>query len=177
MPVMWSTASHPSALPSTCSSAPMSATHGSTRAAHRSTSSFACRLSRRTTYPRASNSRTVAWPITPLPPVTRTLMWASQGRMGARASYPSFPALVLLSQPLRPEGLLKGIFAIIAVAALMLAACAKASGPVVIATAGPWNESYGASHKRGVELAVEELNKKGGVANRPIRLIDRNDEG
>lgn len=58
-----------------------------------------------------------------------------------------------------------------------LAACRPPSTPVVIATAGPWAQMYGAMHRRGVQLAVEELNREGGVAGRPIRLVERDDAG
>lgn len=61
--------------------------------------------------------------------------------------------------------------------ALTLTACRPSTDPVVIATAGPWKESYGAMHKRGVDLAVEEVNRAGGIAGRRLELVDRDDGG
>lgn len=61
--------------------------------------------------------------------------------------------------------------------AMLGAACARDASPVVIGAAGPWTESYGEMDKRGVELAVEEINARGGVRGRPLRVIERDDQG
>ncbi|MFN8582620.1 MAG: ABC transporter substrate-binding protein [Gemmatimonadaceae bacterium] len=55
--------------------------------------------------------------------------------------------------------------------------CAKDSSPIWIGTAGPWDAGYGQMNKRGIDLAVEEINSKGGIRGRPLRLLSRNDEG
>lgn len=52
-----------------------------------------------------------------------------------------------------------------------------ASEPVVFGAAGPWSQGYGAMNKRGMELAVAELNAAGGVGGRPLQLLSRDDEG
>jgi branched-chain amino acid transport system substrate-binding protein len=57
----------------------------------------------------------------------------------------------------------------------MLAACAGPTADVTLGAAGPWNEGYGAMNKRGIDLALEEINSKGGVRGRPLRLIARDD--
>jgi branched-chain amino acid transport system substrate-binding protein len=56
-----------------------------------------------------------------------------------------------------------------------LVACAGQPADVTLGAAGPWNEGYGAMNKRGIDLAVEELNANGGVRGRPLRLIARDD--
>jgi branched-chain amino acid transport system substrate-binding protein len=62
------------------------------------------------------------------------------------------------------------------VAALGLA-CAPPSDAVVIAAAGNWDAGYGAMNKRGIELALEQVNAEGGIAGRPLRAVMRNDKG
>ncbi len=57
-----------------------------------------------------------------------------------------------------------------------LAGCSRDAAPVVIATAGPWQQANGAMHKRGVDLAVEHINGAGGINGRPLKLIERDDE-
>lgn len=56
-------------------------------------------------------------------------------------------------------------------------ACSGDASPVYIGAAGPWTELYGQANKRGIELAVEEVNARGGVDGRPLRLVQRDDEG
>lgn len=64
------------------------------------------------------------------------------------------------------------------VAALVaLAACAPADAGVRIAAAGNWDEAYGEMHKRGIDLAMEQINQEGGVGGRPLRMVLRNDKG
>ena len=64
------------------------------------------------------------------------------------------------------------------VAALVaLASCSRSRGPVLIAAAGNWNESYGEMNKRGIDLALEEINQRGGAGGRPIQLLSRDDKG
>ena len=63
--------------------------------------------------------------------------------------------------------------------ALLLAgsvlACAGQPADVTLGAAGPWNEGYGAMNKRGIELALEEINAQGGVRGRPLKLLARDD--
>jgi branched-chain amino acid transport system substrate-binding protein len=70
---------------------------------------------------------------------------------------------------------------LLAIGVAAAAACARVraggEGEIVLGAAGPWNEGYGAMNKRGMELAVAEINAAGGVGGRPLRLRDRNDEG
>lgn len=63
--------------------------------------------------------------------------------------------------------------------ALLLAgfvlACAGQPADVTLGAAGPWNEGYGAMNKRGIDLAIDEINANGGVRGRPLRLLARDD--
>ncbi|MBK6488893.1 MAG: ABC transporter substrate-binding protein [Gemmatimonadetes bacterium] len=64
------------------------------------------------------------------------------------------------------------------VALLVLpAACTPAHEGLLIAAAGNWDEGYGEMNKRGIDLAIEEINQEGGVAGRPLRIAMRNDKG
>lgn len=67
-------------------------------------------------------------------------------------------------------------------AAVVLAASAagcnrSSSGPIVIGAAGPWEAAYGAMNRRGIELAVAEINRSDAARKRPLRVIFRDDEG
>jgi len=83
---------------------------------------------------------------------------------------------------LRP-GILVSSHTRAALAALLLGAiasgCRRAErdSAVVLGAAGPWSEGYGAMNKRGIDLAVAEINAAGGVRGRPLRIEDRNDNG
>jgi branched-chain amino acid transport system substrate-binding protein len=56
-------------------------------------------------------------------------------------------------------------------------ACSRSSQPIVVGAAGPWKEAYGAMNKMGIDLAVEEINARGGVRRRPLQVIEQDDEG
>lgn len=64
-----------------------------------------------------------------------------------------------------------------AIVLLALGACASSESGVLIAAAGNWDAGYGEMNKRGIDLAIEQINRDGGVRGRPLRLIDRNDKG
>src|ERR1700741_2942992 len=69
--------------------------------------------------------------------------------------------------------------AISAIAALVFAAQAQAAEPIKIGLSGPFtggSSSMGVSMRDGVKLAVDEINKKGGVLGRQIVLVERDDE-
>jgi branched-chain amino acid transport system substrate-binding protein len=63
----------------------------------------------------------------------------------------------------------------VALALLAATACRSTSGPILIGLAGPFTDPVGAPMKRAAELAVEEINAQGGVAGRPMQLVERND--
>ena len=63
-------------------------------------------------------------------------------------------------------------------ALLAVAACGGGgSGDVVFGMAGPFQEGFGAANRRGVELAVAEINAAGGVDGRELRIEFRDDRG
>ena len=64
-------------------------------------------------------------------------------------------------------------------ATTMLTAPAFAADAIKIGLSGPFtggSASMGVSMRDGVRLAVEEINKAGGVLGRPLQLIERDDE-
>lgn len=61
--------------------------------------------------------------------------------------------------------------------ALLVAACGTDSRPVTIAAAGPWAQPFGDMNKKGVELAVAQIDDSGGVRGRKLQLIERDDRG
>ncbi|MEP7381822.1 MAG: ABC transporter substrate-binding protein [Gemmatimonadota bacterium] len=67
--------------------------------------------------------------------------------------------------------------ALAATALLSAAACSPERDGVLIAAAGNWDEGYGVMNKRGIDLAVEQINQEGGVWGRPLRVTMRNDKG
>src|SRR5262245_36090413 len=55
--------------------------------------------------------------------------------------------------------------------------CAGGRAPILLGSAGPWDQSYGEMNKRGIDLAVDEINARGGVRGRPLEVVFRSDEG
>src|SRR5437879_9146163 len=56
---------------------------------------------------------------------------------------------------------------------------AYAADPIKVGLSGPFtggSSSMGVSMRDGVKLAVDEINKAGGVLGRPIQLVERDDE-
>ncbi|MDR3515689.1 MAG: ABC transporter substrate-binding protein [Azospirillaceae bacterium] len=67
----------------------------------------------------------------------------------------------------------------IILAALAAATPTRAADPVKIGLSGPFtggSSSMGVSMRDGVKLAVDEVNRAGGVLGRPIALIERDDQ-
>ena len=59
-----------------------------------------------------------------------------------------------------------------------LAGCSGGAGTTVtIGAAGPWGERYGVMNRRGIELAIEEVNAKGVIPGRTLRVVARDDRG
>lgn len=63
------------------------------------------------------------------------------------------------------------------VAVLLLAACGDESAPLYIGAAGPWSRDVGAATRRGIELAIEEIDAAGGVHGRKVQAVMRDDGG
>ena len=63
--------------------------------------------------------------------------------------------------------------------AVFLSGAAFAADPIKIGLSGPFtggSSSMGVSMRDGVKLAVDEINKAGGVMGRKIALVERDDE-
>jgi branched-chain amino acid transport system substrate-binding protein len=61
--------------------------------------------------------------------------------------------------------------------ACALAACARDSSTYTIASASPSNEAYGLMSRQGTELAVDAINKRGGIRSHQLALVRVDDEG
>ncbi|MEO8935693.1 MAG: ABC transporter substrate-binding protein [Burkholderiaceae bacterium] len=61
----------------------------------------------------------------------------------------------------------------------LISSVASAADPIKIGVAGPFtggSSSMGVSMRDGVRLAIEEVNKSGGVLGRPLLAVERDDE-
>ena len=56
------------------------------------------------------------------------------------------------------------------------AACSKGGDSYTVGAAGPWKEGYGVMSRRGIDLAVEEINRAGGINGVPMKILARDDE-
>src|SRR5688500_306844 len=61
--------------------------------------------------------------------------------------------------------------------ACALSACSRDSATYTIASASPWNEAYGLMSRQGTELAVDAINRRGGVRSKQLTLVHVDDEG
>ena len=60
----------------------------------------------------------------------------------------------------------------------LLTACSRdGSSAVTFGAAGPWKQGYGAMTKRGIELALEEINARPERQAHPLRIVFRDDDG
>jgi ABC-type branched-subunit amino acid transport system substrate-binding protein len=48
------------------------------------------------------------------------------------------------------------------------AGCSKGEDSYTVAAAGPWKEAYGVMSRRGIDLAVDEINRAGGINGAPL---------
>ena len=55
-------------------------------------------------------------------------------------------------------------------ALVALAACAASKPTYIIGAAGPWKQGYGLQNLQGIQLAVEEINKAGGINGHPLTV-------
>ncbi len=58
---------------------------------------------------------------------------------------------------------------------LLLAACGRAGDSYLIGAAGPWKEGYGVMSRRGIDLAVDEINRAGGIRGTKLKVMARDD--
>lgn len=55
-------------------------------------------------------------------------------------------------------------------------ACGGSSSPIVIGSAGPWEQPYALAVKQGIEMALAEINERGGVDGRQVEWLPRDDQ-
>ena len=55
--------------------------------------------------------------------------------------------------------------------------CGGSSTTVTVGAAGPWGARYGRMNRRGIELAVEEINARQLIPGRTLRVVHRDDRG
>ena len=67
--------------------------------------------------------------------------------------------------------------AIVGCAALLLASagCAGSKRPIRIGAPGPWSRGSNLLQQRGIELAIAEVNARGGIRGRPLELVIKDD--
>ena len=150
------------------------------------TSSCALRLNSRTSCPRASRASTVARPTTPVPPVTRTLTapirlwrsvstWQMPGHGGVTAS--SSPSSL---ERLPYRALRRSSESSASDCRRLRARGVRTWGrqaTYTIASASPANEAYGLMARQGTQLAVDVVNKRGGIRSHRLALVSVDDEG
>jgi len=67
---------------------------------------------------------------------------------------------------------------LVLVTSLWLASCSQGGGrPIVVGLAGPFSQPRGVSMQRAAELAVKEINARGGLHGRPLALRVMDDSG
>lgn len=60
----------------------------------------------------------------------------------------------------------------------LLVSCSRgANGPLTFGAAGPWKEGYGAMNRRGIELALQEINARPERSSSPLKIQFEDDEG
>jgi len=55
-------------------------------------------------------------------------------------------------------------------------ACGGGNQPYTLGAAGPWKEGYGVMTHRGIDLAVDEINRAGGIHGHKLNVTARDDE-
>jgi branched-chain amino acid transport system substrate-binding protein len=76
-----------------------------------------------------------------------------------------------------PEVLLDRRIAFLALAALLASslACSRKPREYLLGAAGPQTVSYGIQNQHGIDLAVDETNRTGGIDGVPLRVVIRDD--
>ena len=57
----------------------------------------------------------------------------------------------------------------------LVTACSRGGDSYTIGAAGPWKENYGVMTRRGIDLAVDEINRSGGINGAHLKIIARDD--
>src|SRR2546427_3593864 len=64
-----------------------------------------------------------------------------------------------------------------AILSLTACSCGSSRGPIVLGLAGPFSQPRGVSMQHATELAVKEINARGGIRGRPLVLRVMDDSG
>ncbi|HEX2724029.1 MAG TPA: ABC transporter substrate-binding protein, partial [Gemmatimonadaceae bacterium] len=67
-------------------------------------------------------------------------------------------------------------FSRIAFGIALLCGCGGGEDSFIVGAAGPWKEGYGLMSRRGIDLAVHEINRGGGIKGVPLKVLTRDDE-
>src|SRR5688500_2940693 len=135
------------------------------------------RARRSTDFPAPNQRHPATSPSSQLPAAATSCYPALEARLstGDRAS----GGLVLqrIAHSLRNSvnALRKWLVAGIALTSVM--ACGETGETYTIASVSPWNEAYGLMSRQGAELAVETINRRGGINSRRLTLLQLDDEG
>lgn len=57
-----------------------------------------------------------------------------------------------------------------------LAGCSRGPDTFLVGAAGPFKEGYGVMTRRGIDLAVDEINRSGGINGKKLEILARDDE-
>ena len=61
---------------------------------------------------------------------------------------------------------------------MLVVSCSRGSGgPLTFGAAGPWKEGYGAMNRRGIDLALSQINARPERAGSPLQIRYEDDEG
>lgn len=63
-----------------------------------------------------------------------------------------------------------------AIGVVLLAGCSNGADSYLWGAAGPFKEGYGVMTRHGIELALEEINRAGGIDGSPVDVLLRDDE-
>ena len=58
----------------------------------------------------------------------------------------------------------------------LVTACNRGGDSYTVGAAGPWSENYGVMTRRGIDLAVDEINRSGGINGARLKIVARDDE-
>lgn len=67
------------------------------------------------------------------------------------------------------------VFALCAVTLSSLTVCSRQPTEFLLGAAGPQTIAYGIENQHGIELAIDEINRAGGINGTPIHLLTRDD--
>ncbi|MBX6331028.1 MAG: ABC transporter substrate-binding protein [Gemmatimonadaceae bacterium] len=71
---------------------------------------------------------------------------------------------------------MKVSIALLSLVCFLAGGCSRGTQPIVIGAAGPWGEWAGEMTKKGIDLAVDEINAAGGIRGRRLEVLARDDQ-